>query len=267
MNSKKIDIIKIGGSVITNKGEYRSLRKKQLSLICKEISKWDIKCIIVHGAGSFGHIIAKQYSIHLGFSYQEQMKGIFQIRKDMTELSEIVVNSLVEEGVKALSFQTSAIISENKSGYDVNFNSIKKALTLDLTPVLAGDIIFTEKEGFRILSGDTLANILANNFEINRVIFISDIDGIYIRNKDTGEDELATSLSKDDLDFISISILQQSDSNDVTGDMKGKISAIKSLLEQVSEVIVINGNYPKRLTSIQNSENFIGTILIAKKST
>ena len=267
MNKDKIDIIKIGGSVITDKSEYRSLRKKQLSLISEEISKWNRKLILVHGAGSFGHYIAKQYSIHLGFSYQDQIKGVLQIREDMSELSDIVNRTLKEKGTKAISFQTSAIIFEDKTGYSCQFDPIRKALALDLTPVLSGDILLTENKAFKILSGDTLTNIIAENLEISRVIFISDVDGIFIQNKETRKNELVSNLSLEDLENVTIGDLKHEDSNDVTGEMKGKISEIKSLLRQVSEVIIVNGSYPDRLAAIRSGDSFIGTRLTSKNST
>lgn len=267
LKNELIDIIKIGGAIITDKNEYRSLRKKQLSLISKEIAQWNRKSIIIHGAGSFGHIVAKQYSIHLGFSYQDQIKGVLQIRRDMAELSQAVINSLIEEGGKALAFQTSSIVYEDKKGYSVQNKPINKALALGFNPVLSGDILFTENRGFRILSGDTLTNLMVKYFDVRRVIFISDVDGIFVQNDKTGENELANNLSSKDLERIKVGNLEHKDSRDVTGEMKGKISEIKRLLEKVSEVIVVNGYHPERLTAIRNGKNFIGTKLTSEKST
>jgi len=53
-------LIKLGGSIITGKAEYRAFNKDTVSRLADEISRSDKDVIIVHGAGSFGHIIAKE---------------------------------------------------------------------------------------------------------------------------------------------------------------------------------------------------------------
>ena len=58
-------IIKLGGAIITNKAEYESLNLEALEKISSQIknilveSDFQTKFIIVCGAGSFGHSIAK----------------------------------------------------------------------------------------------------------------------------------------------------------------------------------------------------------------
>ena len=61
-------ILKIGGSILTNKDATKSeIDEKNLSRIANEIkSSLDYESkeiIIVHGAGSFGHPPAKEYKI------------------------------------------------------------------------------------------------------------------------------------------------------------------------------------------------------------
>ncbi|MCE7743099.1 MAG: isopentenyl phosphate kinase family protein [Candidatus Heimdallarchaeota archaeon] len=267
MKNEQIDIIKIGGSIITNKSEYRTLRKKQLLLLSKELAKWEKKCIIIHGAGSFGHTVANQYSIHLGFSNQNQLKGILQIRKDMLELTEAVTHSLVENGVNALSFQTSAIVFENEGGFSFHFNPVKKALSLGFCPILSGDVLFTEAKGFRIFSGDALIRLLVQHFDVGRVIFISDVDGLFLQDPETKEDKLVSSLTTNDFENVEIGELNQDDSKDVTGEMRGKIEEIKSILEHTSEVILVNGFHPERLTLVREGDKFVGTTIINENST
>ncbi len=267
LKNELIDIIKIGGSVITDKSEYRSLKKNQLTLISKEIAKWDRKCIIVHGAGSFGHIIAKQYSIQQGYNNQDQLKGILQIRKDMIELTTTVTQSLIDEGMKALSFQTSAMVFEREVDFISNFNPVKKALTLGFSPVLSGDILFTETQGFRIYSGDSLIHLIAQHFDVGRVIFVSDVDGVFHQDSRTKENELIDFITINELETAIISDLEQDSSSDVTGGMKGKITEIKSILNHVPKVILVNGLNPVRLSFIREDEKFRGTTIINENST
>jgi isopentenyl phosphate kinase len=60
-------IIKIGGSVITNKAIQDSFKKDVLDNLAQQIKKSKKDIIIVHGAGSFGHILAKKYNLNQGY--------------------------------------------------------------------------------------------------------------------------------------------------------------------------------------------------------
>ena len=75
MSRTNINIIKLGGSVITDKTSYRKIRKENLSQICKQLLNSNIPYILIHGAGSFGHIIAEKHSIQDGF--ENKMKAYF----------------------------------------------------------------------------------------------------------------------------------------------------------------------------------------------
>ena len=47
-------LIKFGGSVITDKAEYRKFNKETVARLADEIKRSGQEVIIVHGAGSFG---------------------------------------------------------------------------------------------------------------------------------------------------------------------------------------------------------------------
>ena len=68
-------IIKIGGSVITDKKKESFFKQEISDNIAKEIKKTDKKYIIIHGAGSFGHILAKKYHLHTGRVNDVQIQG------------------------------------------------------------------------------------------------------------------------------------------------------------------------------------------------
>ncbi len=53
-------LIKLGGSVITDKSQYRRFDKDAVSRLCREIAESGKQAVVVHGAGSFGHIVAKR---------------------------------------------------------------------------------------------------------------------------------------------------------------------------------------------------------------
>ena len=81
-------ILKIGGSVITNKAQENTFKKGIMDRLSKEIKTSGKKIMIVHGAGSFGHITAKKYGLQNGFQDTKQIKGF-----SLTHLSVQKLNS------------------------------------------------------------------------------------------------------------------------------------------------------------------------------
>ena len=73
-------IIKIGGSVITDKNKEFTTRPDNIRKIAREIkqaidSNPNLKIILGHGAGSFGHVLAKKYQTNEGIINKESWKG------------------------------------------------------------------------------------------------------------------------------------------------------------------------------------------------
>ena len=240
MIKDKIDIIKIGGSVLTDKLSYKKINSDALTSISEVIARWGKKCIIIHGAGSFGHILADQYSITSGYNDNLQLEGIARIRADMVELTKMVVESLQEHKLPAMSFQTSSLVyfkeKENELSYFIQ--PIQKALNLGLIPILSGDIIFKQETGFSIYSGDALIALFVKLFDVGNVYFISDVDGLYIRDSDTNEIELVENIESKQLSSIELSELSDKKTIDVTGKMEGKLNDIKSISHYVEQVII-----------------------------
>ena len=269
MNKNKFDIIKIGGSVITDKLSYKKLNSDSLNSISEVIAKWGHKSIIVHGAGSFGHILAEKHSITSGFTEFSQLDGIVQIRLDMTDLTKKVVESLQNNKLQAVSFQTSSIVysqgTENKLNYFIE--PIQKALDLGLLPVLSGDVIFKQEKGFSIYSGDALIDLLVQLFDIRNVYFISDVDGLFVRDSDTHKMELVERIESKQLSTIELSDFSDKKTIDVTGKMKGKIDDIKSISQHVERVVIVNGSYPERISLLLSGDKAICTTIIGEKST
>ena len=68
-------ILKIGGSVLTDKTKEDTFKQNIMDNFSSEIKKVDNELILVHGAGSFGHILAKKFKLNEGYKTYEQVKG------------------------------------------------------------------------------------------------------------------------------------------------------------------------------------------------
>ena len=66
---KELIIVKFGGSLITDKSSNTpQINNKHLKSISSILSQSKYDLIIVHGAGSFGHPIAKKFNIEKGLN-------------------------------------------------------------------------------------------------------------------------------------------------------------------------------------------------------
>ena len=59
------------------------------------------------------------------------------------------------------------------------FDEVRAALMEGKIPVLHGDVVNDAEQGCAILSGDTLVECLTEEFKPKRVVFVSDVDGIF----------------------------------------------------------------------------------------
>ena len=56
-------VLKIGGSILTDKSRELSSRPDEIARVAQEISSCPEDLVLVHGAGSFGHMPAKKYGL------------------------------------------------------------------------------------------------------------------------------------------------------------------------------------------------------------
>ncbi|HIH98027.1 MAG TPA: isopentenyl phosphate kinase family protein [Thermoplasmata archaeon] len=248
-------IIKLGGSVITDKSKRAKYQKITQSLV-KQISRGNKQTILIHGAGSYGHPFAKKYSLDKGLFSKRQLKGFSVTHIKVRELNLKVTKTMVRAGMKPLSIPPLNILYCS-SGVVSEFNSdlFRIALEKGFTPVTFGDVVIDKFRGCSICSGDMLAETLTKIFNPDKVIFVMDVDGLYWEDPNKPSAKLVRQAEISDLGRISV---DRQLVPDVTGGMKGKIDAIRSIAKY-SEVILINGKEPKRVYKAMVGEEFVGT--------
>lgn len=247
-NTTKLIIIKLGGSVITFKGspvpKIRISTIKKLSKEIFNIQKLGYKLILVHGAGSFGHPLAKKYKLTQGFINKRSYEGFYKTILSMKRLNNLIIGELHRARIPAVGLSPHGFIFQ-KNGRLLNFDIsvIKNLLDYNLVPVLYGDPVLDTKIGCSILSGDVIIPYLAKKLKAKRVIFLSDVDGIFDDNpKINSRAKLIKQINNKNLKQV-LTGIKSSDRDDVTGEMSGKILAISKNLKGIS-VIIANGLRP-----------------------
>lgn len=239
-------IIKAGGSAITLKKELLKPKTEVIKSLAFELSGIKERFILVHGAGSYGHPLAKRFELDRGFKNPSQRAEFSRLRFELIQLNQLLIESLIERGMDALSIQPSAcMICENKRIERSFLEPIKEFLEIGFVPVLYGDMVSDLELGFCVLSGDQIAVHLAKELGARKVIFGCDVDGIFTSDPKENEGaELMREIRFSELDSV---IEKTSEVGDVTKGMMGKLREIQNLSGKQIEVDVINLTKPKRL--------------------
>ena len=253
-------IIKLGGSVITDKSKENRFKKVVVDNLVNAIKKANKKIIIIHGAGSFGHIIADKYRLNDGLKSNDQLLGFSLTHGMVQKLNSLVLDSLHNNGISAVSIPPhSSLVLDNHNSFKFDYEIFKKYLDINFTPVTFGDVVLDKRLGFSICSGDLLMLLLAENLKPEKTIFVIDEDGFFTSNpkKDINA-KLIESATKDQLNQYTMS---KDGHADVTGGMKGKIETIKKIADLGIDTILLNGNKPDRLFKVLNGEKTKSTII------
>ena len=181
--TKEMVIVKFGGSLITDKSSDKpKINRLHLEAIGKILNQKNYDLIVVHGAGSFGHPIAKKFGIATGLDgSHEQEKAIKETREQVQELNNILCNYMNAEGISTASIAPSSTMTTNgpKEIIDFPFELFDRALKENKIPITFGDVTQDEKQGISILSGDILMMELTKYYEPLYSIFVMDHPGVY----------------------------------------------------------------------------------------
>ena len=241
-------IVKLGGSIITDKTEYHRFMKQATERAVSMLSSLGDNLVLVHGGGSYGHIKAREYGIP-GPVSEMSTKGFSLIHCDMLSLNAEVSEILFSHDYRFISLPPAGFIFGRTRSYSV----FRKYFERGFMPVTFGDVYVKSDTEYGIYSGDTLVYDLARIFTPDRVIFLSDVDGIFNRNPKLYSDARLLSRLDDDATF-------QPSTIDVTGGIGRKLEIMKKVRRYTKSVYLINGLKPERLRML-DSPDLIGTVI------
>ncbi|HXY56097.1 MAG TPA: isopentenyl phosphate kinase [Nitrososphaerales archaeon] len=239
---------KLGGSVITDKSKPFSYRPDVVSALSEEIASSDQKVVVVHGGGSFGHVVAKQHGISSD-STQAPAAGVAQTRGAMYELNRMVCKTMMEYKLNPYPFSPFDAVS--RCGSAPVSAWLKGLLKEGLTPVTFGDVMLTPT-GFRVLSGDVIMQELTKILAPERAVFALDVDGVYEDNSRVIVPELSPS---------KIRRLNVPAGEDATGGMKLKLDVAARIASAGTKVCFVSGYRRNEFSKALRGLDFYGTVV------
>jgi len=247
-----MQILKLGGSVITKKHGYMEADELNISRLAQMIaSVWKKgvrDLIVVHGAGSFGHAPVLAHGIDEGIKNERERMGFADTHAACAYLSQMIVEALIKNEVPAVSIPPASIVRQkNKRVTKFDSGVIYEYLKRGFLPILYGDMVLDEKMGGSVCSGDQLISLMGK--KAKRVILGSNVDGILVEGK------VVPKIDKKNLSEV-LTHVKSSGAPDVTGGMEGKILEITKLK---IPIYVVNAGKADRIEALLTGKKTICT--------
>src|ERR1043165_8450454 len=105
----ELALIKLGGSIITNKDVPLSANFSAITRIVKTLSHLRIPIILVHGGGSFGHYWSLKYDMHSAPKAYDP-HGIGVVHSSMITLNRIIIESMLDQNMNPYSLPPTGLV-------------------------------------------------------------------------------------------------------------------------------------------------------------
>jgi isopentenyl phosphate kinase len=227
-----VKVLKIGGSILTDKSQPEKARPEEIKRVAEEVATASQDLILVHGAGSFGHIPASRYGLPESFS----PRGLRATHESVARLNALVVEALARAGANPMPVHPfSALVLRDGRIAGFPLGPLGLMIENGLLPVLHGDVAMDITRRAGIVSGDQLVPYLARSLKAEIVAVGTDVDGVMRGGKTIPE------MGKRDLPALAGAVGESSEV-DVTGGMRGKLMELLELAEAGIESTIFNAS-------------------------
>jgi isopentenyl phosphate kinase len=276
ISSSPVVLVKLGGSLITDKRRPATARPAVLRRLAREIAGAlfpagtggtgpALRLVVGHGSGSFGHVAAARAGLHRGPLAREDratLAGITATQTAARDLHRRVVAALDRAGALPFSIAPGAALFA-ATGRPAAFavEPVALALALGLTPVVFGDVVLDREWGAAIASTEAVFAELAARlarwrdprFRVTRAIWAGATDGVYDRRGRTVAEVTAANA-----DAVRAAA-RGAAGTDVTGGMLHRLDTALALAAAGVESWIVDGTVRGRLARVLAGEPVPGT--------
>ena len=277
---KELVFLKLGGSLITDKTQPYTPKLDIIEDVALQIltalqTDPDLRLVIGHGSGSFGHVAASEYHTRDGFlprpsplihrerdtTEANYWKGFAEVWYQASSLNRFVMEALHKMKVPAIALPPSAnVIASNGKVSIWETTSISMALAARLIPVIYGDVTFDEIRGGTILSTEDLFGHLTRALNPQRILLAGLEAAVWqdfpdrTRKVETIAPHTFTEISDG---------IGKAAGADVTGGMESKVTQMLDLVQQNPElkIQIFSGAEPGNILRALTGET-LGTWIV-----
>jgi isopentenyl phosphate kinase len=254
--------LKLGGSLITDKGRPRTARPEVLARLMAEIAavrriRPALQIVLGHGSGSFGHVEAKKYGTRQGVRTPAEWIGFAEVQAAAGELNRLVVDAARAAGLPVVNLPPSAsAICREGVITSLAVEPVERALSNGIVPLVFGDVAFDESLGGTIVSTEDVFLYLAVALRPERILLAGIEPGVLTRWPDG---EVIDHLRPDN----TLADIGGSHAADVTGGMASKVREMQALVREAAGVTVriFSGTEPGAVRAALLGEAEVGTLI------
>ncbi len=255
MKSEKI-LIKVGTSTLTHKnGRINLQRVEQLSKVLSELQNSGKKIILV-SSGAVGVGVGK---LRLKERPQDTKTKQAAAAVGQSELMFIYDKFFGEYNHTIAQILLTRRTIENEITRDNVKNTVNTLLDMEVIPIVNENdtVAVDELAGENFGDNDMLSAIVAKLIEVDKLIILTDTNGLYDKDPSKNEDAKLINVVEEITDEIK-QMAGGSVSNRGTGGMSTKVMAAQLATQSNIETIILNGNDPHILYDYFNGDS-IGT--------
>lgn len=259
----KLRLIKLGGSLITDKRRSRTVRRAELDRICSELAevlpRARTRTVLGHGSGSFGHVTAARHRVQEGLRGPARRAGVSATQGVAAELHRIVCDQLRSHGLAPFSYSPSSGFTASSGRIStLPLAPLTGALEGGLLPVTHGDVVIDRVRGACIASTETVLVALARRLQrrgytVSGAYWFGDTDGIY---DEAGETVARVRVGEL---FHARRLVGGSAGTDVTGGMRHRLESAATLARIGIPSLIANGCQPGLVRAALRGERVDGT--------
>ena len=252
---RSLIILKLGGSIVTDKrGGKPVVNTRRVKRLAREVaSAKRSPLILLYGGGSFGHPLAHKYQLSGRALSRDSLVGAGKTISAMRELGGALTDVFLDVGVPVVPLQTSSFVQERKGRIIItNYSIIEDILLHGGVPLLGGDVILADHRRTAIASADRLASELVRHFHSRRLLFATDVNGVYKRFPPRAKESPLDIIRRGELRDAAKAQTSERTALDVTGAMAGKLRSLLSLRN--CEVNIFSGLIPGVLRNVLRGE-------------
>lgn len=241
--------LKLGGSLITDKTRPFIPRLELLDDLAGQIASAlqenaDLRLVLGHGSGSYGHQPASKFGTRRGVAGLEAWRGFIEVWYQASALNRLVIDALRRAGLPAITLSPAASVTAHEGKVFIwDLYPLQTSLYQRLLPVIHGDVVFDEARGGTILSTEDLFSHLARELHPNRILLAGLEPGVW--EDFPARTKLIPELTPGDV-TRQVTGLGGADGVDVTGGMRAKVTEMLALVYEVPglEVQIFSGQEP-----------------------
>lgn len=188
-SATEVVLVKLGGSLLTDKTRPRALRREVVRRLAAEIAQARRDgcppLIVGHGSGSFGHTAARRHRFASSVGEARLLAGA-RVQLAAGELHRHVLRAFLATGLPALSLRPAAWLAveeDSGEGDTSGLTALVAVLDSGAIPVVCGDLVADRRLGLSIASTERVFSTLVDGlpdrgYRVSRILWLGETAGI-----------------------------------------------------------------------------------------